>query len=240
LSDSPLLEVSGLKAAIGSYEILDGVDLTVTEGRTAVILGRNGVGKTTTLRSILGYLPQVEGRIAFRGRELTGDSTHAIARLGIGYVPEDRGIFNQLTVGENLRLAADDERAWETGLELFPGLRGRLRDRAGGLSGGQQQMLTVARALAQDPTLLILDEPTKGLAPLVIAEMVEALQQLRDRTTVLLVEQNLDVARRLGEDIVVIDDGRTVAHGTLAKLEEKGDIERFLTVSMAVPAGEGS
>lgn len=228
-----LLEVRDLRASIGSYQILHGVSFDVRAGGTTVVLGRNGVGKTTTLRTIMGYVDQTEGAIAFHGEPILGMAPYAIARRGLGFVPEHRGIFKGLTVGENLRLASPDESDWEIGMELFPALRGRLDDYAGGLSGGQQQMLTVARALAQSPELLLLDEPTQGLAPLVIDEMVTALQQLSSRTTILLVEQNLDVARRLADDAVIIDDGRTVAAGKVAALEEAADIERYLTVSMA-------
>jgi branched-chain amino acid transport system ATP-binding protein len=238
VSDATLLALRGVRAAVGSFQILQGIDFTVTEGRTTVVLGRNGVGKTTTLRTIMGYVRDTQGSIRYRGEELRGQPPHRVARRGIAYVPEDRGIFGQLTVGENLRLAAPDTAAWEPGLELFPALRERLKDRAGALSGGQQQMLTVARALAQSPDLLLLDEPTKGLAPRVIEEMVDALEQLRERSTVLVVEQNLEAARRLAQDVVVIDDGLTVAYGSLAQLEREGDIERFLTVTMATPARE--
>jgi len=234
-----LLEVCDVRASIGSYQILHGVSFDVREGTTTVILGRNGVGKTTTLRTIMGFVEQTDGSIAFRGDRILGLQPYAIARRGIGYVPEHRGIFKALTVGENLRLASPDESDWEIGMDLFPELRGRLDDDAGGLSGGQQQMLTVARALAQRPELLLLDEPTQGLAPLVIDEMVEALKHLSGRTTILLVEQNLDVARRLADDAVVVDDGRTVASGKVAALEGAGDIERYLTVSMAGTAGRG-
>jgi ABC-type branched-subunit amino acid transport system ATPase component len=153
VSDAALLELRGVRAAVGSFQILQGIDFTVTEGRTTVVLGRNGVGKTTTLRTIMGYVRDTQGSIRHRGEELRGQPPHRVARRGIAYVPEDRGIFGQLTVGENLRLAAPDAAAWEPGLELFPALRERLKDRAGALSGGQQQMLTVARALAQRPDL---------------------------------------------------------------------------------------
>lgn len=229
-----LLVVDGVAASIGSYEILHDVSLSVREQATTVLLGRNGAGKTTTLRTIMGFVRPSQGSVTYRGDSIARQAPHRVARRGIAYVPEDRGMFPDLTVAENLRVANPKTDSWPQVFELFPILKDRLGSAAGQLSGGQQQMLTVARALLQEPALLLLDEPSKGLAPLVIEEMMEALRGLRQETTILLVEQNLDAARKLGDDFVVLDDGRTVAQGSMSDMAAQEDaIERFLTVSVS-------
>lgn len=228
----PLLSVAGLAATIESHSVLTEIDFEVASGRTTVILGRNGAGKTTTLRAVMGLLDSYSGKIHFRGEDVSGLPTHEFVGRGVAFVPEDRGIFGQLTVMENLAIANPDRSSWERVLELFPVLADRGKQRAGQLSGGQQQMLTVARALVQSPTLLILDEPSKGLAPLIVEELFDTLKTLTDVTTILLVEQNLAAARRIGDDFVVIDDGVTVASGRVESIEDDDEIiERFLTVS---------
>ncbi|HYM57309.1 MAG TPA: ABC transporter ATP-binding protein [Solirubrobacteraceae bacterium] len=231
VSDGPLLEIRTLSCSIKTFQILHSVELQAREGQTTVILGRNGAGKTTTLRSVMGFVTQLEGSIRFRGDELIGRRTHEIARRGLSYVPENRGIFPDLTVEENLMVSAPRGPIWDSTLDLFPVIRERLGSKAGQLSGGQQQMLSVSRALLREPTLLILDEPSKGLAPMIIDELIEKLRSLQSHTSILLVEQNLKLARALGQHFVMLDDGYTVASGTLEELEKEGAAERFLTLT---------
>jgi len=231
MPDAQLLEIRGLRASIETFQILHNVDVDAREGETTVILGRNGAGKTTTLRSVLGFLDQVEGSIRFQGRELVGMRTHQIAGAGIGYVPENRGMFPDLTVEENLLVSAPRGPVWDQVLDMFPVVRDRLKSKAGQLSGGQQQMLSISRALLREPTLLILDEPSKGLAPLIIDELIGTLRGLQSHTSILLVEQNLKMARALGQHFVMLDDGYSVASGTLEEIESEGAAERFLTLT---------
>ena len=234
MPDAPLLAVRGLKASIGPFRILEGVDLELREGETLVLLGRNGAGKTTTLRSIMGFLEAVDGSIELDGEEISGLSVDQVARRGVGYVPEDRGIFSTLTVDENLRVAAPPGPVWERVLDSFPVVRERLGTRAGELSGGQQQMLAVARALLREPRLLLLDEPSAGLAPAVITELVATLRALQSGMTVLLVEQNLPVARELGQRFTILEEGRTVASGPMRELSDDSSLtERFLALGGA-------
>jgi branched-chain amino acid transport system ATP-binding protein len=223
VAERPLLEVEDVHAAIGQHHILQGVSLVVRPHRVTVLLGRNGAGKTTTMRSILGLAPPRAGAIRFEGRPIHGRPPHEIVRLGLGYVPEGQGIFASLTVDENLRVARlGPER--EAGprlariFALFPDLE-RFRHRpAGTLSGGQKQMLAIARALVNDNRLLLIDEPSKGLAPIVVEQLVRALAEMKARTTILLVEQNIAVARALGDDYYLLDGGRTVHQGRVADL----------------------
>jgi branched-chain amino acid transport system ATP-binding protein len=231
MPEGPLLAVRELHASIGPFRILEGVDLELREGETLVLLGRNGAGKTTTLRSIMGFLAALRGSIRLDDRELAGLAPDEIARLGVGYVPEDRGIFHTLTVEENLRVAAPRGAAWDGVLERFPAVRERLGANAGQLSGGQQQMLSIARALLRRPRLLLLDEPSTGLAPAVIAELIDTLRALQEGTTLLLVEQNLHVARELAHRFVILEEGKTVASGAVAELRDDSTLaERFLTL----------
>ena len=234
MPDAPLLAVHDLKASIGPFRILDGVDLELREGETLVLLGRNGAGKTTTLRSVMGFVEAVDGSIELDGEEISGLSVDQVARRGVGYVPEDRGIFSSLTVDENLRVAAPPGPVWERVLDSFPVVRERLDARAGALSGGQQQMLAVARALLREPRLLLLDEPSTGLAPAVISELVETLRALQSDMTLLLVEQNLSVARALGQRFTILEEGRTVASGPMRELTDESSLtERFLALGGA-------
>ncbi|MDP9375359.1 MAG: ABC transporter ATP-binding protein [Chloroflexota bacterium] len=217
----PTLRVEDVHAFIGESHILQGVSFTVAPGRVTTLLGRNGAGKTTTLRTILGLVPAARGRIALEGREITRERPHRIVQRGVGYVPEDRDVFGGLTVAENLRLAqrpgATRERL-ALAHQLFPDLERRAGQRAGSLSGGQQQMVAIARALVNENRLLVIDEPSKGLAPVVVAQVTEALAAIKGTTTILLVEQNLAMARALGDDAVIIDDGRTVWAGPMAEV----------------------
>ncbi len=213
------LAISDLHVWRGEAHILHGVDFTVAERGVTALLGRNGVGKTTTLLSIMGMLPAT-GSIKFDDRELIGTPTHQIANLGIGYVPENREVFSTLTIAENFKLAEKrgEEPRYDLVFELFPALKDRLQQVAGTLSGGQQQMLALGRALLNDNHLLIIDEPTQGLAPIIIEGVVEALIKATTDTTVLLVEQNLWVASELASEAIVLDHGNVVYTGPMAPL----------------------
>ncbi|MGU3584640.1 ABC transporter ATP-binding protein [Rhodococcus sp. C26F] len=213
-----LLAVERLHAHYGSAEVLHGIDFEVPEGAVTVVLGANGAGKTTILRSICGML-RTSGRIVFDGRDITGLRTDRIARLGVAHVPQGRGTFGDLTVEENLRIGGFSttsgvtERAIEQWYEFFPRLRERRRQLAAGLSGGEQQMLAIARALVAGPRLLLLDEPSLGLAPRITQEVFAALDRIKEntRTTILVVEQNAHLALEIGTSAVLIDSGRVVA-----------------------------
>jgi len=220
---SDVLEVEDVHTDIGQHHILQGVSLRVRADAVTVLLGRNGAGKTTTMRTVMGVLPPRRGAVRFEGRAIHGRPTHAIARLGIGYVPEGQGIFATLTVEENLRVAmraenAESRERMRRVLGLFPDLARFRGARAGTLSGGQKQMLAIGRALVNPIRLLLIDEPSKGLAPIVVEHLVTALEAMKRDTTVVLVEQNFAMASRLGDDCYVMDDGRTVYAGTMAAL----------------------
>lgn len=218
----PILEVKSIHTFIGQFHILEGVDVTVNRGEITVLLGRNGAGKTTTLRSIMGLANVRSGEIRYMGREIRQMRPYKVARLGIGYVPEHRAIFRDLTVDENLRIAereaGDLARRLDFIYALFPDLQ-RLR-RLGGaqLSGGQQQMLAVARALVARNELLLIDEPSEGLAPVIIEQLMAAIRQLSDHTTVLLVEQNFYMASQLADRFVIIEEGKSVLSGPMSDL----------------------
>ena len=198
--------------------MLQGVSFDVPEGGVTALLGRNGVGKTTTLRGMLGLVPR-RGSVTLKAEELVRQPTHAIVRRGIGYVPEDRDVFAGLTVEENLRLAVRNGAArYDLVYDLFPELRERGRQRAGTLSGGQQQMVAIARALLNENPVLLVDEPTKGLAPLLVTEVAAALERAAELATILLVEQNLAVVQRLAQQVVVLDGGQVVHTGPAAEL----------------------
>lgn len=229
---SALLAVSGLHVRFGESHVLQGIDLEVPDGGVTALLGRNGAGKTTTLRAILGIVPR-SGAVTFAGQPLERLATFRVIRRGIGYVPEDRDVFAGLTIAENLRLAERRGIAprYEMVFDLFPDLAARRRQLAGTLSGGQQQMLAIARALLNPTRLLLVDEPTKGLSPLMVRAATEALRHAGRECAVLLVEQNLAVARELAETAVVIDDGMVAYRGTVAALMADHDLlERELGV----------
>ena len=232
-----LLELHGVHTHIGAYHILHGVDLRVPRGQLTMLLGRNGAGKTTTLRTIMGLWQASQGRIAFGDQDITKKHTPQIAQLGIAYVPENMGIFADLTVKENMVLAArgarsaaqiDGERlAWI--FRLFPAVEKFWNHPAGKLSGGQKQMLAVSRAIVEPRELLIVDEPSKGLAPSIINNMIDAFQQLKaSGATILLVEQNLSFARRLGDHVAVMDNGRVVHAGRMQALAEDEALQQRL------------
>ncbi|MBA2411231.1 MAG: ABC transporter ATP-binding protein [Burkholderiaceae bacterium] len=213
-----MLHVDNLQAYYGKSHVLHGVDLTVKRGEIVSLLGRNGVGRSTTAKAIMG-LVDCTGSVEFNGRDLTQLKTHEIAHLGLGYVPESRDIFPTLTVEENLRLGVKGRRVgkwtFEQTYQLFPSLRQRARTEAGVLSGGEQQMLTLARTMMGDPELIIIDEPTEGLAPLIVAMVSQFLQRLRQRgVSVLLIEQKLTIALQISQRIYVMGHGHMVFEGT--------------------------
>jgi branched-chain amino acid transport system ATP-binding protein len=227
-----MLTLEAIDTYYGQSHILFGVSLEVHPGEIVCLLGRNGAGKSTTMRSIMGLTPPRAGCVRFEGASLAGEKPHRIARRGIGYVPDDRRVFADLTVGENLAIVArpapasggwDKERVYD----FFPPLRRIDRRRAGFLSGGEQQMLTIGRALMTNPRLLLLDEPTEGLAPLIVAMLVEQIERLKGQgLTVLLAEQNQKVALQLGDRGYVIDNGRIRFQGTIGELRANAEIRR--------------
>jgi len=229
--DTTILEVEDLHTHVGQHHILQGVSLRIRPGAVTVLLGRNGAGKTTTMRTIMGVLHPTRGAVRFDGRPIHHLPPYEIARLGIGYVPEGQGIFGTLTVAENLRVAALAEdaasgRRLEQILDLFPDLD-RFRDaRAATLSGGQKQMLSIARAFINPNRLLLIDEPSKGLAPIIVLHLVDALRAMKHHATVLLVEQNFAMASALADDFYLIDDGRTVRHGSMASLAADHELKK--------------
>ena len=241
-----LLELRGVHTHIGRYHILHGVDLQVVPSEVTVLLGRNGAGKTTTLRSIMGLWQASQGEISFKGRRIDKLTTPEIAQGGIAYVPESMGIFGDLTVQENMLLAARAARRaemldaprleWIFG--LFPALKTFWGKRAGTLSGGQKQMLAVARAIIEPRELLLIDEPSKGLAPSIVLNLIGALRELKaQRTTILLVEQNFMMAKALGDQVAVMDNGRVVHRGAMAELAaDEGLQSRLLGLSLGAHA----
>ncbi len=228
-----ILEVRDIHTFIGQFHILQGVSLEAAEGTITAILGRNGAGKTTTLKSIIGLTPPRQGKVIFAGQEIQGRPAYEIAAQGIGYVPENRAIFVNLTVAENLKIAerrrGDLDRKADFIFGLFPDLKRLYRLPGGHLSGGQQQMLAIARALVPDNRLLLIDEPSEGLAPITGFELMEAIRQLSEKVTVLLVEQNFQMASRLAKNYVIIDDGRSVRSGAMEDLLRQPEtIRRYL------------
>ncbi|MBI5296444.1 MAG: ABC transporter ATP-binding protein [Chloroflexi bacterium] len=228
-----ILDVQNIHTFIGQYHILQGVDVRVPKGSIVALLGRNGAGKTTTLKSILGLTPPREGRVTYEGRDVQGMRSFDIAALGIGFVPEHRAIFRDLTVEENLKIAervkGDYLRKRDFIYELFPDLKRLIALPGTSLSGGQQQMLAIARALVADNRLLLIDEPSEGLAPVIIEHMMSAIRQLSKESTVILVEQNFLVASQLAEYYVIIEEGRSVKSGAMKELvNDKAAIHRYL------------
>jgi branched-chain amino acid transport system ATP-binding protein len=226
---SPVLAVDDLYTAYGLSQVLFGVSLTVAAGECVCLLGRNGVGKTTTMRSIMGLTPPSRGRIVWNGRDIAGRAPFEVANLGIGFVPEDRRIFAELTVWENLDVASRRQRAGgftvERVFDLFPKLR-ELTDRQGGfLSGGEQQMLTIARTLMGNPELLLLDEPSEGLAPLVVEHLEEQIARLKgEGLTILLAEQNVEFSLALADRVYVLEKGHIRYEGSARAFREDESI----------------
>jgi branched-chain amino acid transport system ATP-binding protein len=231
-----MLAVEGLNTHYGRSHVLQGVDLAVPDGKICAVLGRNGVGKSTTLRSIMGLVPPSGGRVLLDGADIAGWPPHRVARAGVAYVPEGRMIFPDLTVVENIRVAERRPAvSWTIPrlLELFPSLRERARNRGANLSGGEQQMLAIARALVSDPKVLLLDEPSQGLAPLVVRELAGVIKRLcQEGVTILLVEQNMKLAEAVADELHVMVKGRVVYAASPEKFRaEEGEIRsRYLTV----------
>ena len=237
---APLLTLAGVNTHIGPYHILQGVDLEVPRGAFTMLLGRNGAGKTTTLRTIMGLWRASAGAVRFDGADITAWATPDIAQAGIAYVPENMAIFSDLTVRENLLLAARSGPIDQTRLRwifgLFPPLEKFWSLAAGVLSGGQKQMLSIARAIIEPRKLFLIDEPTKGLAPAIIANMIAAFRELKQSpdTTILVVEQNFLFAKSLGDAVAVMDNGRIVHTGAMAALAGDHDLQhRLLGLSLA-------
>lgn len=237
MSNENLLQLSGVHTHIGAYHILHGVDLKVPRGQLTMLLGRNGAGKTTTLRTIMGLWRASQGRITFNGQDITQMATPQIASMNVAYVPENMGIFADLSVKENMLLAARyaktvdqmDDKRLQWIFKLFPAVEKFWNHPAGKLSGGQKQMLAVSRAIVEPRELLIIDEPSKGLAPAIINNMIDAFGELKaSGVTILLVEQNINFAKRLGDTVAVMDNGQVVHAGSMRELAEDEELQHSL------------
>jgi branched-chain amino acid transport system ATP-binding protein len=229
-----LLEVDDIHTYYGESHILEGVSLSVESGEVVALIGRNGVGKTTTLRSILQLTAPRSGSITYRGEELIGRRTHEVAELGVGWIPEERRVFSQLTVAENIRVATpkdgDVDAALDLAYETFPALSERRDAEAGALSGGQQQMLAIARGLVGENDMLLIDEPSEGLAPQIVADVAEAVQRAAESATILLVEQNLPLAMDLADRFYLVDNGQVVEEGEATRgVTDDDRIRRYLS-----------
>ncbi len=236
-----LLEIQDAHVYIGSFYILQGISLVVPKGEVTLLLGRNGSGKTTTMKAILGLYPPREGKIFFKDEEISKLSPHEIVRRGIGYVPDTRRIFGSLTVEQNLivsvrkgGLGGKMEERLEFIFDLFPDMKRAFKQRAGTLSGGQQQMLAVARALMNDNDLLLIDEPTEGLSPILAKNLIEALERLKEFATILLVEQNFRTVSKLGDNYYIFDNGKIVHEGNNMRelVTDKRLVSQYLGVSI--------
>jgi branched-chain amino acid transport system ATP-binding protein len=228
---STLLKVDHIETYIGQYHILQGVSFEVKQGEVTVLLGRNGAGKTTSLRSIMGLTPPSKGKVIYKGKEIQGLPTFKVAGRGIGYVPEDQGIFGDLTVEENMTVAmktqdqeTEDRMNWI--IDLFPDLKKFWKKAGGNLSGGQKQMLSIARAYLNDNDLILIDEPSKGLAPIVVEKVMRSIEEMKERTTILLVEQNFLMASQIGDRFYIIDDGTTVHEGQMQSLMKDEEMKK--------------
>ncbi|MFP5462229.1 MAG: ABC transporter ATP-binding protein [Gammaproteobacteria bacterium] len=233
-----LLQVSGLEVCYGPSQVLFGVDLEVRRGQCVALLGRNGAGKSTTMKAVAGVLPAKAGSVVYRGARIDGQDPYRIARAGIAWVPEDRQVFPEHSVDDNLAIAAkagpSGERAWDASrvFASFPMLEPLRARMAGRLSGGEQQMLAIARALMGNPELLLLDEPSEGLAPVIVQQIARRLIELREGgTTILLAEQNMHFCLHIATDVAIIDKGRIAYRGTSAQLRADDEVKRrFLAV----------
>ena len=236
MSEGPLLAVHGLRSGYGGKPVLQGVDLEVQRGEIVAVIGRNGVGKSTLMKTLIGLLATTAGSIGLRGEKLEALSAHQRARRGIGYVPQGRDVFPRMTVEENLRVGESLRRGaaadYATAYDVFPILRERRRQRAGTLSGGQQQQLAIGRVLVGRPDLLLLDEPSEGIQPSIVQDIARIAVELNRRTglTIVLVEQNIDMIRSMAQRCYVMDKGRIVAQLAPATLEDRETVRRYLAV----------
>jgi branched-chain amino acid transport system ATP-binding protein len=234
-----ILKSDGVHTFIGQHHILQGVSFEAKADAVTVLIGRNGAGKSTTLRTIMGLLPASEGKVIFNGQEIQSMKPYDIARLGIGFVPEHMGIFTDLTVEENMQVAMLREDAataerLERVLEMFTALGDFWRAKAGILSGGQKQMLAIARAIVNDTSLLLIDEPTKGLAPIIINALIDAINQIKRHSVVVLVEQNFYMASSVGDHFHIMDDGKVVHSGLMEELVKDEELQsRYLGIAKA-------
>lgn len=234
---STLLKLEGIETYIDQFHILHNVGFEVPKGEVTVLLGRNGAGKTTTLRTIMGLNPASKGTVTFKGQDITKLAPYKIAKSGIGFVPEDQGIFGGLTVEENMRVAMQTENQETTErmewvLDLFPDLKKFWKKPGGQLSGGQKQMLAIARAYMNENELLLIDEPSKGLAPIIIEKVMESINEMKEKTTIVLVEQNFLMASRIGDRFYILDDGQTVHQGEMGELkEDEGLRKKYLGIA---------
>ncbi len=234
-----ILSVEAAHTYIGHHHILQGLSFEAKADAVTVLIGRNGAGKSTTLKSIMGILPPSQGKIIYDGKEIQNKKPYEIARLGIGFVPEDMGIFANLTVEENMRVAMlteDDAAAQrlDRTLDMFVDLKKFWRAQAGVLSGGQKQMLAIARAIVNDTSLLLIDEPSKGLAPIIVDSLIEAINRIKAHSVVVLVEQNFYMASCVGDNYFILDDGAVVHNGKMADLVEDDELKsRYLGIAKA-------
>jgi branched-chain amino acid transport system ATP-binding protein len=234
-----ILKSEEIHTFIGQHHILQGVSFDARADAVTVLIGRNGAGKSTTLRTVMGLLSPHRGRILYKGREIHKKRPYEIARMGIGFVPEHMGIFVDLTVQENMRVAMlrEDARTWqrlEKVLDMFPDLRRFWDAKAGNLSGGQKQMLAIARAIVNETALLLIDEPSKGLAPVIVDALIDALNRIKAHSVVVLVEQNFYMASSVGDYFYILDDGVVVQGGDMAALVDDEDLKsRYLGISKA-------
>jgi branched-chain amino acid transport system ATP-binding protein len=232
-----ILKSEGIHTFIGQHHILQGVSFEAKADAVTVLIGRNGAGKSTTLKTIMGLLPAREGKIFYKGQEIQTRKPYDIARMGIGFVPEYMGIFSDLTVEENMQVAMlkeDDQtaRRLDRVLEMFDALRTFWKSKAGNLSGGQKQMLAIGRAIVNDTSLLLIDEPTKGLAPIIINALIDVINQIKEHSVVVLVEQNFYMASSVGDDFHILDDGVVVQSGVMADLVEDEALQsKYLGIS---------
>jgi branched-chain amino acid transport system ATP-binding protein len=234
-----ILKVEDTHTFIGHHHILQGLSFEARADAVTVLIGRNGAGKSTTLRTVMGLWPPSQGIVKYNGQEIQKKKPYEIARLGIGFVPEDMGIFANLTVEENMRVAmlVEDEatgRRLERTLEMFQDLKNFWRAQAGILSGGQKQMLAIARAIVNETSLLLIDEPSKGLAPIIVEALIEAINQIKEHSVVVLVEQNFYMASRVGDRFYIMDDGKAVQSGNMTDLIDNDELKsRYLGISKA-------
>jgi branched-chain amino acid transport system ATP-binding protein len=236
MKNDPILTLSDIHTYVDQHHILQGMTFEVKSGRVTTLLGRNGAGKSSTLKSIMGLYPSREGEIKFSGSAIQRKEPYEVAQMGVGYVPEDQAIFYHLTVEENMLLAMlennpETKQRRDKALELFPDLKKFWKSLGGVLSGGQRQMLAIARSLVNDNKLLLIDEPTKGLAPILVEDIIEAFNELKKSKTIILVEQNFHMATSCGDDYHIIDDGRVVNSGLIENLKNDEELkQKFLGI----------